>query len=975
MRSKIKLNRISENKQEHLPDILKKLQDHTSGIMYFPGDQLKEIIKKDKESKKLLINTKETRDVSHLKDKLKRPVSKIPINLPTNIEYLKAIIENSNDLITPINKGSSPMTCIHKQCVERIISNKSINKLKPSSSTQNSSSLTSQPTREFFFENEILTGPSGLQESQSLSEWFKKMKKSCSDEESKEIVYAICAKELLRQVSVHCNIRGKILKDVLEYQPYIFNQKLKKNLKEFATQKQQQQNYTQKIIEDYQKQLESKEKLINDLQNSLEKTQEVKNHLEDILMKYRISLSALQQKSSELEIVWRKRAWDYMKELNRIKGIFYTGTDKLSKFFAREDAKMFKIDEQTKELLTEINNEKNRLFEYQISLDEELDDFKKFQDKFIEELEDMENANQSIIKPLISGQKYIKNFETLQKKYQPKDQILKPEQLKNPYKKIELPQDFIDKVDRIDLLDEKNFSKEVIKGDHEMENKTDQPKNYYFLEEISIMDFGSNLANEIDEVPSNEEESKSISNIYSENLSPDDIMKMRLVRDCANKEIQTDNDLYQPYNPQTNTIQNLFDYICSEESKVTINNLQNLTKNTKSSLLKDYELCKSPFKTSSFDLKTFLSDIIANYNDLSTLCNEKQIKISKLDQQIDDKIHLLNLLNDKSISNKIDSKNYIESPEKSPVEAVTREKNTKKKSFPSNYDLNSMLDDRGINQSKITNLASIINSYEENTEPIKDILDTQGVDIHENIHENVRIKRKTNKSSTKVREFNFHAPIHSPEKKKANPGPSILEKFLSQPMSKIKQASAMSRKNVNKLLTNIYIESYERLRTEGKVNLIEVTYEDFSTRYALKSTSDKKFLKFIGSIISNSEYKRCWMYLKLINSSHLVQSSSYSNDSVHLYINSFQFLINSGIGLSSEDDKIMIPLPRAVECIKDKFESILDKNTFSDIVAQIEQKALLDPKRSRLVEMETVLEIALDAYEVYVQTICTRKEE
>ena len=49
------------------------------------------------------------RDVSHLQDKLKIPVSRIN-ELPSDIKTLKKLLENSDPLGNPLNKGH-PLSC------------------------------------------------------------------------------------------------------------------------------------------------------------------------------------------------------------------------------------------------------------------------------------------------------------------------------------------------------------------------------------------------------------------------------------------------------------------------------------------------------------------------------------------------------------------------------------------------------------------------------------------------------------------------------------------------------------------------------------------------------------------------------------------------------------------------------------------------------------------------------------------------
>ena len=51
------------------------------------------------------------------------------------------------------------------------------------------------------------------------------MKKQYDDEEGIEVVFTMCARELLRQVSVHSTLRGKLLQEIIELQPNVFGRK------------------------------------------------------------------------------------------------------------------------------------------------------------------------------------------------------------------------------------------------------------------------------------------------------------------------------------------------------------------------------------------------------------------------------------------------------------------------------------------------------------------------------------------------------------------------------------------------------------------------------------------------------------------------------------------------------------------------------------------------------------------------------
>ena len=54
--------------------------------------------------------------------------------------------------------------------------------------------------------------PPGRKEIEILSKWVEKKTLECKDDESKQIIYEFALYEIVRQVAVHCNERGVLLK-------------------------------------------------------------------------------------------------------------------------------------------------------------------------------------------------------------------------------------------------------------------------------------------------------------------------------------------------------------------------------------------------------------------------------------------------------------------------------------------------------------------------------------------------------------------------------------------------------------------------------------------------------------------------------------------------------------------------------------------------------------------------------------------
>ena len=150
-----------------------------------------------------------SRDISHLRDKLKFPGSSKPSELPSDIKSIKKLLETSDQEQVISNRGQSlPYICKKEFSVGSF--QKMINIELPS------------------IDKMLLGPPTGRQEISMLKKWFESMKDSPEfqeNEENNKILHIMCIKELIRQVSVHCIERGELLHDILEY----FLGKIEKN--------------------------------------------------------------------------------------------------------------------------------------------------------------------------------------------------------------------------------------------------------------------------------------------------------------------------------------------------------------------------------------------------------------------------------------------------------------------------------------------------------------------------------------------------------------------------------------------------------------------------------------------------------------------------------------------------------------------------------------------------------------------------
>lgn len=235
--------------------------------------------------------------------------------------------------------------------------------------------------------------------------------------------------------------------------------------------------------------------------------------------------------------------------------------------------------------------------------------------------------------------------------------------------------------------------------------------------------------------------------------------------------------------------------------------------------------------------------------------------------------------------------------------------------------------------------------------------------------------KKANKEKTKFQEFNFHRPESLTRKNTSVPG--LLKKFLAKSLVWIHKKATIRRKALNHLIFTIYSDIRSKMiRGEEFDSLLIETYDTFITKYGLKSIGDKKFLEFIASLIKSFEYRRSRVFLRFIEAGEKINTKNFSRHSFIFYLSALSFMQNSKIGLSvntdDSNDKLMFPTIRATECVKELCEGIIDKNTISLLVSEVEKASENDPKNlnpAGAVELEFVLEMMTENYEKYQNSI------
>ncbi|OMJ92678.1 hypothetical protein SteCoe_4557 [Stentor coeruleus] len=237
--------------------------------------------------------------------------------------------------------------------------------------------------------------------------------------------------------------------------------------------------------------------------------------------------------------------------------------------------------------------------------------------------------------------------------------------------------------------------------------------------------------------------------------------------------------------------------------------------------------------------------------------------------------------------------------------------------------------------------------------------------------------RKRIKEITKFNEFRFHKHKIHLFQKKTNPANKLVEEFMKKRLSRILKKSKMSKKMAFRLLNSIYSSFINKMKlNEQPSDLIEHTYNEFLQRYSMKTVCEKKLLEFIASLLNYSSCKRALMYLRLSGISEKLSINGYASEAIGFYMTVLNHMMSSKVGIviafDETADKIMIPVVRVIDCVREIFEGKNDRNNVNKIILRIEGAAVKDPKKinqAGLIETELALEIIMDYHDTYQKKI------
>ncbi|CAG9332090.1 unnamed protein product [Blepharisma stoltei] len=1061
-------------------------------------DRIRELLKTEKKRDQARLSSlKPTRDISHIKDKQSLNLDLLnAVEFPTDLLQLKALYESSDTRGVPMIVGSNgnlnPMFCKKESCISRVLATNQIStrtvKLNPSASVGSfTENYNESPTPHSIdtFERLHLGNPTGRQDIENLWKWYNYMKNKYieadyEDLESAELIYEMCSRELVRQVSVQCVERGDLLKELFIKFPEVYikkNDKLKEEMNElrdkFEEEKSAIRSLLEKEISNINAKLKEKESLLHMEKDSKIRAQGnalfFKKKLDEFIHKYFKGNNDRNRSNYDAHLAWQ------LKKIARPHN-----PDELSKvFWKEEENKEQGNNEDIKENKSDQNNEKTSISQMPTIM-EEIPNFEEFLNmKDHVECTDREMQTDEIEEELKTELSYdTKDVQTT---------LIIEATMESDGTKM------IDDIDKsgMSMFDDRNNEAPLI---NENQKNTENSGNSGNVDSETISAVkndeealnDSSIGNEIlntstksdGEIPIKAVISRTPSFLLIPNESPNTSIEGEFKKE--NKKIRRNSFIPPQANNEATKkekknkkvikrkspapkppkkfsaagVKTITEIIISpisspEMDEINKEKAEEAKEEAASKLdIKNQKMSLTP--TSKKEKSVNLQIKAKSDNNAQSKNKEKQKKeeIEKLEKEIKEKKKILEIL-DKDIAQKqkmIESVDYEEPLSAglrggiSPINkksAFFQSKSGKNKAqsprfslrneesnFMSGQDFAEIIPEgveisswkagfnTGYEKGRVDGfsdgeklgyeqgqtdgyLQAIKEQSEENEkdsawseENQKDTnsfsLDYNEADEATNERKmslyNAHLKKnlkKSGKESTKFSEFNFaHSELQNAARK-VNPAPMLLQKFLEKKLDAIKKKSKMSRRMVNRIASSILLECVNKIKNdEGFEGLLEETYNEFANKYTLRNVGEKKFLEFVASLIKNSDFKRPIIYMRFIGCGKFINSHNYSKQSFLFYINCYQFMLNSKIGIvvgyDDSADKQMFPTARAIECIKESFEGLVGKHTITNMVNDVENNSQNDPKRingNGLIELEYLLEIITENYEIYQSSL------
>lgn len=1007
-----------------------------------------------------------SRDVSHLRDKFIFPSSTKVSDLPSDIKTVKKLLETSDSLGNPLNKGFPvTLSCRKEMCMDSVY--KQVSLELPS------------------IEKLYLGPPTGRQECSNLKKWFDFMKESyCSDSKDNDndnirALYTLCSRELIRQVSVQCIERGEFLQEVIDY----FIQSYDKIQERIDLITKNTSKVKKVIKEDFQK----KE---NDLWDKIFSLEEGNKSLLQKMLDKNDRLAKIAEelriKNEYIEELRERYSNEDMNSLKAFRTIHKTGIN-TSKTYNREsvfrpsvsinskpESQRIDIECQT-DLEIPIPKKKKKNAEENDKKVEEETGFGKVDDDNSSFYADEEVQTECLLE--IIALDYI-------------------EVSKSNYNILKIP-DF-EEIQNIQVKDEDEEVEVEVEANAEVEAEAEESGEYEECVEISenSKEDIAEFMDKIEEIPRipliNEEalemieeisdkvikeEEKNIENYESASNKSHEIAKKAKIqlknqkpptvkrpegsatpKESSSKQIKkplkssvtptakiipTQELTGSSNKPQVKSKTSIKLSLPEQKTAILPENTRRSSqitekdnsgaKNTSNDLKPSSRiipLAPSRSQVSSPGLFNTSQSFTGKVNEIDSLILQKQEKLESIENKIKEKSAQLELIikaeeskskaikllskapklkiepqSNNSHEEKVFSQNLLQvedRPYKNEILELTFSyprrlslsiefedfdhdllnktfsksftsgllvpKDNKNSSFKGEINFLKNIDTNNSKSPPVDSPRELEKSFSGESAMGSAISERSDDEEKRKVIQDGRrraMKKTTLNKLTEFMEFNF-AQRNINKEVKRNPAKKLLTKLLAQKIDWVKKKAKMSRKMINKYMSGIYLSYYTKMDFSDP--LLDFTYDEFSQRYGIKNVADRKFIEFVASLIACGELRRCQMFLRFISAGSIINMTDFSQESMEFYLNCLNFMINSKIGIATYDetqDIILMPLARALECVKDKLNSI-DRSLINKTVSVIEKKSIVDPKKINglgVIENEFVLEKLTEIFE------------
>lgn len=204
----------------------------------------------------------------------------------------------------------------------------------------------------------------------------------------------------------------------------------------------------------------------------------------------------------------------------------------------------------------------------------------------------------------------------------------------------------------------------------------------------------------------------------------------------------------------------------------------------------------------------------------------------------------------------------------------------------------------------------------------------------------------------------------------------VIANITSQPFSKLAKQSKISQKKVSDHVY-YYINTAILKKYSKNSKFSEFIFLKFIEKYNIKGLAERKFQELVtGCLLYSAENPKFSWFLRALHAGKSQDLPDLSLEGCEMFIKLYEFMLQSRIGVMPESSNFtnsrFFPYLRALECIRCKFENILNKQDFSGLFEQVGKIVVSDPNsinKPGLVEIDKFVDISMDYYEKFIQKI------